>query len=637
MNNLKYRPTNYVKGKWLIFIFSILLFLTACQQKEASSQMEVAEEVPEKSQVIENEYAFSKLFGYIRFFHPSDEASQVNWNDFAVYGADEVLGATNNEELRETLEQLYLPIAPTAVFYNPSSEDIPSIDSPVSERIAWQHKGLGIEDLMPSIYNSERVHAKVDNDEQILSDNALFEEYPAENDVMNVQLTDELAVVVPLTLGIERIEGEAINNIALEDMRTIGSTEESRKAFSRLESELSLLSENLEDKHVQFAATTITWNNLQHFSPNSHVVDTKWEELLMPTLDETYEADSKEGYMNVLMSLLEKTGDGHANISDTRFPHTNSFVLEPGEIWPFQADVVNGEVIVTATDAESQLEEGDQLLTIGSTDVNSWIEEIQETIPGSSQLKEYRALQYIRELPGEKVTIERDGTEHTYTDVEKSRTSIDEFYREEPIKELEENIWYVNLNQPVLDELNENLTTLQAAEGIIFDLRGYPYSFAEAQEVIQLLTDEPLIGPIFRFHAAIYPDRESPILIDEPTGFEASERKLDSEIVFLSYSGSMSMPEYFLKYVKNNQLGTIIGEPTAGSDGNMYTYSIPGRLFGGITMVEVLNLDESQTHLVGVEPDIYVNRTREGVKKGEDEFISEAIEYIHSKRSIPKQ
>ncbi|MFL2101491.1 S41 family peptidase [Desemzia sp. FAM 24101] len=631
MNNLKYRPTNYVKGKWLIFIFSILLFLTACQQKEASSQMEVAEEVPEKSQVIENEYAFSKLFGYIRFFHPSDEASELNWNNFAVYGADKVLGARNNEELREILELLYLPIAPTIAFYDPSLEDFPSIDSPDGERIAWQHKGLGLDDLVPSIYSSERVQAKVENGEQILGDNALFEEYPEENDVINVQLTNELAVVVPLTLGIEKIDGETMNNIALEEMQTIGSTEESRKAFSRLESESSLVSESPEDKHVQFAATTIVWNNFQHFYPNFHVVDTNWEELLIPTLDKIYEADSEERYLNVLMSLLEKTGDGHANISDTRFPHTNSFVLEPGELWPFQADVVDGEVIVTATDAESQLEEGDQLLTIGSIDVKNWIEEIQDTIPGSSQLKEYRALQYIRELPGEKMTIERDGTDHTYTDVEKLRTSLDEFYREEPIKELEENIWYVNLNQPVLDALKENLTTLQAAKGIIFDLRGYPYSFAEMQEVVQLLADEPLAGPIFRIHAAIYPDRESPILIEEQPVFEASEKNLDSEIVFLGYSGSMSMPEYFLKYVKNNQLGTIVGEPTAGSDGNMYTYSIPGRLFGGITMVEVLNLDESQTHLVGVEPDIYVNRTREGIKNGEDEYISEALKYIRSK------
>lgn len=91
------------------------------------------------------------------------------------------------------------------------------------------------------------------------------------------------------------------------------------------------------------------------------------------------------------------------------------------------------------------------------------------------------------------------------------------------------------------------------------------------------------------------------------------------------------MPEYFLKYVKNNQLGTIIGEATAGADGNMYTYSIPGKLLGGITMAEVLNTDGSQTHLVGVEPDIWVDRTRDGIKSKQDEYINKALEYIRAK------
>lgn len=631
MDDLNYKPASYVKAKLLLFIFFTLLFLIACQQKENFSEMESEDKIIEKTQVIENEYAFSKLFGYIRFFHPSDEASKVNWKNFSVYGADKVLEARNNEELKKLLEQLYLPIAPTIVFYDPTSENLPQVDSPEGDHIAWQHKGLGLDDLLPSIYTSERVQAKVENGKQTLGENALFDEYPEKNDVLNIRLTDELAVVIPLTLGIEKVDTETVNNIALEDFRTIGFTEQSQKYFSRLESELSHVSENLEDKSVQFAATNIVWNNFQHFYPNFGVVDTNWEDLLFSAIEQTYNADSEEAYMEVLMELLEKTGDGHANISDSRFARTNSFILEPGEKWPFQADIIDGKIIVTATDTNSSLKKGDQLLKIGTTDVRKWIQETQETIPGSLQLKEYRSLQYLREMPGETVTIERDGVEHTYSNDEKTTSALDEFDRDKPITEVEENIWYVNLTQSVLDTLKKDLSTIQAADGIIFDLRGYPYSFTEMQEIVTLLTDEPLVGPIFRIHGAIYPDRESPILIDEQPIFEANGKKLDTEMIFLSYSGSMSMPEYFLKYVKNNQLGTIIGESTSGSDGNMYTYSLPGRITGGITMIEVLNQDESQTHLIGVEPDVYVNRTREGIKNGEDEYISEAIEYIQSK------
>jgi len=41
---------------------------------------------PGEEQVIRNLRAFSKLYGYVRFFHPSDEAAAIDWERFAIYG-----------------------------------------------------------------------------------------------------------------------------------------------------------------------------------------------------------------------------------------------------------------------------------------------------------------------------------------------------------------------------------------------------------------------------------------------------------------------------------------------------------------------------------------------------------------------
>lgn len=35
--------------------------------------------------------AFAKLYGYVRFFHPSDEAASADWNAFAIEGARRVV------------------------------------------------------------------------------------------------------------------------------------------------------------------------------------------------------------------------------------------------------------------------------------------------------------------------------------------------------------------------------------------------------------------------------------------------------------------------------------------------------------------------------------------------------------------
>jgi len=38
-------------------------------------------------QRLENLQAFTHLYGYVRYFHPSDEARPIDWDKFAVYGA----------------------------------------------------------------------------------------------------------------------------------------------------------------------------------------------------------------------------------------------------------------------------------------------------------------------------------------------------------------------------------------------------------------------------------------------------------------------------------------------------------------------------------------------------------------------
>jgi hypothetical protein len=58
---------------------------------------------------------FGRLYGYVRFFHPSDEAAAIDWDRFAVLGAREMLACKSPDENRETLERLFRPVAPTMV------------------------------------------------------------------------------------------------------------------------------------------------------------------------------------------------------------------------------------------------------------------------------------------------------------------------------------------------------------------------------------------------------------------------------------------------------------------------------------------------------------------------------------------
>ncbi|GAA5520382.1 hypothetical protein LQ318_01530 [Aliifodinibius salicampi] len=118
------------------------------------------------NQEIQNLVAFARLYGHIKYFHPSDEASAIDWNKFAIHGVKEVKGAANRDELKEALNSLFLPIAPTVRIRQKELADSPFISSYLNQLdydttklqpVAWQHLGVSLQS--PGIvYNSIRVN-----------------------------------------------------------------------------------------------------------------------------------------------------------------------------------------------------------------------------------------------------------------------------------------------------------------------------------------------------------------------------------------------------------------------------------------------------------------------------------------------
>lgn len=102
---------------------------------------------------ISNLENFAKVYGVVRYFHPSDEASKLNWNQFAVYGTEEMLKIKAKEEFETTLKKLFLPIAPSISLdgknYVWNQNDL--------YPVFWIHNGLGIDNTkIRKVYSSKR-------------------------------------------------------------------------------------------------------------------------------------------------------------------------------------------------------------------------------------------------------------------------------------------------------------------------------------------------------------------------------------------------------------------------------------------------------------------------------------------------
>ncbi|HTF31984.1 MAG TPA: hypothetical protein VK625_24170, partial [Flavitalea sp.] len=111
---------------------------------------------------ITNVMAFAKLYGYIKYFHPSDEASKIDWEEFASYGVMRVKEAKSDAQLISILRELYSPMAPTLVLYKkglrlPTSISPTPSDTSHFDLIYWQHIGVQL-DMPPNTYRSVRVN-----------------------------------------------------------------------------------------------------------------------------------------------------------------------------------------------------------------------------------------------------------------------------------------------------------------------------------------------------------------------------------------------------------------------------------------------------------------------------------------------
>ncbi|MCL5990934.1 MAG: hypothetical protein M1419_02385 [Bacteroidetes bacterium] len=149
----------------------------------------------EENQEIQNLRTFAKLYGYVRYFHPSDEASLIDWDAFAVDGVEKVKNAKNSEELEEILKKLFYPIAPTIQIFKvgqmPEPIKLPA-DTTGLKIVTWQHYGLGNNDEKYG-YKSIRTnrHSDFENNDFICYQVLKATEYQNQKITLKLKLKSE--------------------------------------------------------------------------------------------------------------------------------------------------------------------------------------------------------------------------------------------------------------------------------------------------------------------------------------------------------------------------------------------------------------------------------------------------------------
>lgn len=138
---------------------SIAVAMVACRGAAPAS-------IPKPDRVVRmrvaNLHAFARLYGVVRWFHPSDAAAAADWDRLAVEGVRRILDVPDVQSRRAMLAELFAPIAPTVHLAGrgeayPTDPALHPASTAGLELVAWEHKGFG-DSTFISEYVSKRRH-----------------------------------------------------------------------------------------------------------------------------------------------------------------------------------------------------------------------------------------------------------------------------------------------------------------------------------------------------------------------------------------------------------------------------------------------------------------------------------------------
>lgn len=100
------------------------------------------------------------------------------------------------------------------------------------------------------------------------------------------------------------------------------------------------------------------------------------------------------------------------------------------------------------------------------------------------------------------------------------------------------------------------------------------------------------------------------------------------KIVILVDEDTQSQSEFCAMSFRTNPQSIVVGNTTAGADGNVTSVTLSGGIQTMFSGLGVYYPDGTETQRVGIIPDVYVWPTVQGLREGRDEILEKALEIL---------
>ena len=581
--------------------------LIACGPAEMTLQGPQPEPVVtgRATEAAENLHALARVYGYVRWFHPTAAAARADWRVLAAAGVASVRDARNLGELRSGLQELFGPLAPQMELWidgepEPDATDVPGERDEV---VYWQHQGYAGTRL--ELYSPPYGHVRVGAEG---SKRRRFVGAPATDTQVDVELVPGLHLRMPVVLTPAQADHDAEAPLPID--RELARAATSPNGYASLD--------------VRQGAVVEVWNVFRHFYPYQDSVLVDWSALLDDALEDAQDDVTVDDTAATLWHLVHALEDGHGLVGHRE-------LAARGQL-PIRVELVEGVPVVTGTEDPSRFAVGDVVDSIDGVALGPRVDALAQQLSGSLQWRRFRASAW-ESLAGPRDTavtvgLHRGGrtlaVEGSYSASAPPRPP-----RPAAIHRFEDGVQYVDLTRAQWQDVEATLDTLASAPGVVFDMRGYP---TDTHRILPHLLANAEDASWMQVPQIVEPDGH--IVGWQPIGWHLRPAlpHVAGKVVFLIDAEAISFAESVLGYVEAHDLGTLVGSATAGANGDIVRVDTLAGFFVVFTGMKVTRHDGSRFHVEGVQPRVAVAPSRRGLRAGVDEVLEAGLARVRDPR-----
>ncbi len=377
------------------------------------------------------------------------------------------------------------------------------------------------------------------------------------------------------------------------------------------------------------------WNIVQYFFPYKHLIDKDWNEIQMEYLSQVVNAKDELEYELAFLKLIGEIQDTHGQLT----MGNERIMSARGNYYaPFKVQFIEDHLVVTdyykseLVDV-SEIKIGDIITHINDVPIEVVVDSLREFYPASNDVVMRRdiSMDILRSNKNKlQLNYITDGTnkQKRLTLYEREHLDIidwDGNNGNDSLRMLDENIGYITLRSIQLGDINKAKQLFRETKGIIIDIRNYPNIFMPYRLGPYFVSSE---APFVKLLEANI-DNPGEFNFTETLKIPPSDNPYKGKLVVLVNEFTQSRSEFTAMAFRAGHNTTIIGSTTAGADGDVSDFSLPGGMGTRISGVGIYYPDGTETQRVGIIPDIEMRPTIRGIIEGKDELLERAIEFIN--------